>query len=785
MGHPAGGVARAAEKCVLWSKRRRERRLGMADDYTTPVSTTGYVYDELNRLVLVDEEPSENPEDTDGQTKYAYDAVGNRSVVVYPNGTCTAYTYDNLNRLTGMVNRTYEGGGLTVCPESGALLSQFDYTLGAAGNRTQVDELVLEADGTLRKRTVKYEYDNLYRLTKETVIDDTDLPGINPDPQVRTVRSFTYDRVGNRLTEQFVTSTDTTTYGYTYDDQGMDRLTNKTQSVSVVSNIGPEDLPHYAGARPAPSRWAGRSFLGYVALTMVSLFAPLALLGFRTRRLGRRQARRRRRRAAVAAVLIPLLVVGPEHVFALYQEAMARRAMSEALTAAVLAQTGGEVTWTYGYDNNGNMVLRTDGTHVDLYHYDAENRLGRVEEIADVNVDPTLVPTFSYEYDADGVRKSKADLDPDTGNVTNVTTYLADKNRPYAQVLVESTAANSQSPATVDVTYTYGDDLISQTRSGTESYYLYDGQMSVRQLTDSPADPQTTPAVVTDSYTFEAYGSLAAESHAGPATSNNYLYTGEQYDPNLVFYYLRARYYDQTSGRFASRDPVDGFESNPLTLHRYLYAQGQPVSKYDPSGQSTIAQMSSLMISALMFIAFAPNVANAPGPDDFLVPDQSGNLIGAGFGALLFAPLFVIGGRFVGRFIRGRFRLPETAPETRWNAANGPGPLGAERAATFRSASYTEEILEEPLSLYRVYGGDAPEVGPWWSRTRSLGAEQARMDLGLLPEWGNTAANVAEIHVPAGTVIYEGAAARQGIYLGGGNQVFIPEVLEEWLVSRH
>lgn len=556
----------------------------MADDYTTPVSTTGYVYDELNRLVLVDEEP--DPNNNEGQTKYAYDKVGNRSVVVYPNGTCTAYAYDNLNRLTGMVNRTYEGGGLTVCPESGALLSQFDYTLGAAGNRTQVDELVLEADGTLRKRTVKYEYDNLYRLTKETVIDDTDLPGINPDPQVRTVRSFTYDRVGNRLTEQFVTSTDTTTYGYTYDDQGMDRLTNKTQSVSVVSNIGPEDLPHYAGAAPVPSRWAGRGFLGYVALTMVSLFAPLALLGFRTRRLGRRQARRRRRRAAVAAVLIPLLVVGPEHVFALYQEAMARRAMSEALTAAVLAQTGGEVTWTYGYDNNGDMVLRTDGAHVDLYHYDAENRLRRVEEIADVNVDPTPVPTVSYEYDADGVRKSKAELDPDTGDVTSVTTYLTDKNRPYAQVLMESKSVDLESPATVDATYTYGDDLISQTRSGAESYYLYDGQMSVRQLTDAPADPQTAPAVVTDSYTFEAFGTLSASTFDEPngPTTNNYLYTGEQYDPNVGFYYLRARYYDQAVGRFTSRDPYESQVADPGTLHRYLYVGANPLDRVDPSG---------------------------------------------------------------------------------------------------------------------------------------------------------------------------------------------------------
>jgi len=52
----------------------------------------------------------------------------------------------------------------------------------------------------------------------------------------------------------------------------------------------------------------------------------------------------------------------------------------------------------------------------------------------------------------------------------------------------------------------------------------------------------------------------------------------------------------------------------------------------------------------------------------------------------------------------------------------------------------------------------------------------------LNPQWGNTAANVATIRVPAGTTIYEGAAAAQGGLVGGGSQVFIPNVDPTWLV---
>ena len=57
----------------------------------------------------------------------------------------------------------------------------------------------------------------------------------------------------------------------------------------------------------------------------------------------------------------------------------------------------------------------------------------------------------------------------------------------------------------------------------------------------------------------------------------------------------------------------------------------------------------------------------------------------------------------------------------------------------------------------------------------------AQMDSALNPAWGNLATDVSTIRVPAGTTIYEGAAAAQplsggGSLLGGGSQVFIPNV---------
>ena len=71
-------------------------------------------------------------------------------------------------------------------------------------------------------------------------------------------------------------------------------------------------------------------------------------------------------------------------------------------------------------------------------------------------------------------------------------------------------------------------------------------------------------------------------------TPNNYLYRGEQYDPDLGLYYLRARYYNPLTGRFMSRDPYDGSTILPVTLHKYLYASGDAVDRIDPRGRADL-----------------------------------------------------------------------------------------------------------------------------------------------------------------------------------------------------
>jgi RHS repeat-associated protein len=112
-----------------------------------------------------------------------------------------------------------------------------------------------------------------------------------------------------------------------------------------------------------------------------------------------------------------------------------------------------------------------------------------------------------------------------------------------------------------------------------------------------------------------------------------------------------------------------------------------------------------------------------------------------------------------------------------------PGSLPEKVAQTFRGGSYTETILSQPTVLYRAYGGTSGQLGPFWTRTPPSGQLQARMDLALRPEWGNTATKVVKIEVPAGTKIYEGFAEAQGSLVGGGSQVVIPKVDPRWVIQ--
>jgi RHS repeat-associated protein len=92
-------------------------------------------------------------------------------------------------------------------------------------------------------------------------------------------------------------------------------------------------------------------------------------------------------------------------------------------------------------------------------------------------------------------------------------------------------------------------------------------------------------------YDYDAWGNQVNTSGSTP---NVYLYRGEQYDPDLGLYYLRARYFDPVTGRFLTRDPERGRIVTPEGLHKYLYAWADPVNRVDPLGRKAASEYTML-----------------------------------------------------------------------------------------------------------------------------------------------------------------------------------------------
>ena len=208
---------------------------------------------------------------------------------------------------------------------------------------------------------------------------------------------------------------------------------------------------------------------------------------------------------------------------------------------------------TDGFDSNGNTTTNSSNQ---IYRYDYADRLTNFNGGAVVIV-----------YDAEGNRIQKV-----VGSTKIL--YLVSGVNPtgYPQVVEEFNVSGTTNLSGV---YTYGLSLISQRVPGiSTNFFGFDGHGSTRFLTDSGAN-------IANVFAYDAYGTLIA-SNSTPQTA--YLYCCEQFDTDLAFYYLRARYMAPNTGRFWTMDTDEGDQADPLSLHKYLYAEDDPVDHLDPSG---------------------------------------------------------------------------------------------------------------------------------------------------------------------------------------------------------
>lgn len=210
-------------------------------------------------------------------------------------------------------------------------------------------------------------------------------------------------------------------------------------------------------------------------------------------------------------------------------------------------------------DYNGNALTKVVGSNTTSYAWDFENRMTSVTL-------PGSGGTVSFKYDPFGRRIYKS-----SSSGTSVFAYDGDN-------LIEET----NSSGTAVARYSQGlniDEPLAMLRSSTTSYYQADGLGSITSLSNGAG-------ALAQTYTFDSFGKQTATSGS---LTNPFQYTARESDAETGLYYYRARYYDESIGRFLAEDPLGIYGGIDL----YGYVGDEPVRRADPFGLTWVYSQGS------------------------------------------------------------------------------------------------------------------------------------------------------------------------------------------------
>ena len=595
----------------------RGRMTSQSDAYG---NTTTYSYDSMDRLVGVT--------DALGSSwTYEYDSMGNITSVTDAEGYTTTYTYDLNGQVTSVTNAA-GNTATTSYDQYGRVISTTDfagvettytydsmdrvatttvngevttYSYSSVGNLVSVEDptgtifYTYNIDGYLSSVTnasgevISYTYDEAGQIASMAIDGQTISYGYDNMGRLVTVTdsegttSYTYDAVGNRASTEYPNGV-TTTYGYNENNVLISEVSTDSTGTVLAS------YEYTIGANNE------RLTCTELNRTVEYEYDELERLVSETVTTG-----------DTVSVTTYTYDANSNRVSMDKDGAVTTYEYNE-LNQLVRA---GEIEYTW--DNAGNLVSQTttSGVIVAIYTYDSYNRMVS----ASVNTNNVTLEQ-EYTYDYLGNRTSKT-----TDGVT--TYYVTDLSSGYSQVLKATTGSDV-------IYYTRGFELISRNEGTEASYYLYDGGMSVRGITDETG-------ALTDTYVFDAFGNEVARTGT---TDNSYGYRGEEQDETGL-YYLRARYMDPSTGTFTTMDTYQGRLSDPMSLHKYMYANSNPVKYCDPSGHSVtlgeavcvIAIIGALAAESLyIFNCFLDNET----------PTFGGMLLSAILGAVIAIVIFFI-----------------------------------------------------------------------------------------------------------------------------------------------
>lgn len=525
-----------------------------------------YVYDALGRLTRTTQQVSDTKTIA---TTFGYDKAGNLTRATDGNGNTTVFTFNSWNLQESAIE-----------PSTAQTTAAADRTYTSAYDANGRVSSLTKPGGV----TITNTFDPLGNLIKQT---GSGANRATPD------RTFSYDKAG-RLTAVSAPGGDNT---YTYDDRGLLHTATGPSGAttftwnddgkltSAQTGAGTADFGYDAAGRLTsasdPLTQATASYTYDTAGRVKSIAYGSASRSYAYDELGRLDTDT----VASGSTVTAKSDYG-------YDKA-------DRLTSKSTTGVAGAASNSYGYDKAGRLTSWNDGSNTTAYGWDdAGNLVSRGGVTATYNERNQLLShgSTSYAYTPRGTMSSRKDgllataieynafdqlvADGATGyEYDGLKRLVKAGDKPLAYV---GTSIDVASDGTRRFTYTPDGMLFGV--GGVAGSPLNPGEPAGLGWTDQHTDvvgvvdPST--GQLSGSRTFDPFGTVVAASGIKPGLGYQHQYT----DPGTGNVNMGARWYQPSTGTFASRDnavldPRDIGNSN-----RYAYAGGNPLTQTDPEG---------------------------------------------------------------------------------------------------------------------------------------------------------------------------------------------------------